>query len=96
MKVIIQEPVPFFSDGDEDYFFEWLKSIAAVKDAVGCARGLEVTLADPVDDPSLRELIGLLTRYGLETKWLRKLRTEQNERWCANKRAYWYRPVFED
>jgi len=96
MKVIIREPVPFFSEGDEDYFFEWLKSITAVKDLVGCTRGLELTLADHVDDPSLRELIGLMTRYGLDMKWLRSLRTKQNEHWFAHDNTYWYSSVFED
>ena len=96
MKVIIREPVPFFSDGDEDCFFEWLKSIAAVKDFARCVSGLEVTLVDQVDDPGLRELIGLLKRYGVDMKPLRKLRTTQNERWFANVKAYWYPSVFED
>ncbi|SEA75088.1 hypothetical protein [Nitrosospira multiformis] len=96
MKVIIQEPSLFFSDGDEDYFFEWLKSITSVKGFTRCVGGLEVTLVDQVDDPSLRELIGLMTRYGLDMKWLRNLRTAQNECWFANDNKYWYPSVFED
>jgi hypothetical protein len=96
MKIVIREPVPFFSDGDEDSFFHWLKSIDAVKDFVGSPVGLEVALADPVDDFSLRELIGLLTRYGLDMKWLRRLRTQQNEAWFASERMYRHESVFKD
>ena len=96
MKIVMKEPAPFFSDGDEDCFFHWLKSIDAVKDFVGGPKGLEVTLTDPVDDPSLRELIGLLTRYGLDMKWLRNLHTQQNEGWFASEKMYWHKAVFKD
>ncbi len=95
MRIIIQEPAPFFSDGDEDCFFQWLKSIAAVKEFVGCSSGLEITLVDP-DDAGLRELVGLMTRYGLDMKWLRNLRTVQNGSWFADDKKCWYRSVFED
>ena len=96
MKFVIQEPVPFFSDGDEDCFFQWLKSIDAVKDFFRCPSGLEITLTEPVDDPNLRELIGLMTRYGLDMKWLRSLRTQQNEGWFASEKMYWHQSVFKD
>ncbi|WP_210347630.1 hypothetical protein [Bradyrhizobium diazoefficiens] len=96
MKIVISEPVPFFSDGDEDSFFHWLKSIDAVKDFAGSPRGLEVELEDPVEDVSLGELIGLLTRYGLDTKCLRRLRTPQNEAWFADEQMYWHKSVFKD
>jgi hypothetical protein len=97
MKVKIQEPRLFFSDGDEDYFFEWLQSISALKDMVPTRPGLlELTLADPLDDPSLAELLGLLKRYGLDMTPLRALLTPENEHWFAEKKAYWYRSVFKN
>jgi hypothetical protein len=96
MKIVIREPAPFFSDSDEDSFFHWLKSIGAVKDFVGGPSGLEVALEDPVEDSSLRELIGLLTRYGLDMKCLRGLRTPQNEAWFADAQMYWHKSVFKD
>jgi hypothetical protein len=97
MKLVIQEPRWYLSAGDEDYFFEWLKSISAVKDIVPTRAGLlELTLADPVDDPSLRELLALSKRYGLDMKPLRNLLTPENEHWFAGKKkAYWYRSVFK-
>jgi len=96
MKVIMREPVPFFSEGDEDSFFQWLKSIEAVKDFVRVRGGLELTLTDPVDDFCLRELLGLTTRYGLDMKWLRNFRTQQNEEWFAEEMAFWHQSVFKD
>ena len=96
MKMLISEPVIFFSDGDEDCFFQWPKSIDAVKDVVGEPRGLEITLAEPVDDFSLRELIGLMTRYGLDMKCLGILRTPDNEEWFARDIMFWHQSVFKD
>jgi hypothetical protein len=96
MKVKIREPRLFFSDGDEDYFFEWLQSIPEVKDVVRVKTDLELTLADQVDDTSLRELLGLLKRYGLDMTPLRALLTPENEHWFAEKKAYWYRSVFKN
>jgi hypothetical protein len=90
------QPVPFFSDGDEGYFFQSLKSIDTVKDFVGVPPGLEVTLTDPVDDFSLGELLRLTTRYGLDMKWLRNLRNQQNEEWFAEEMTVWYGSVFKD
>lgn len=96
MKIVIKEPVLFFSDGDEDFFFEWLKSIEAVKNFVRVPRGLEITLTDPVHDFCLRELLGLTMRYGPEMKWLKVLQTPENESWFADERAYWHEKVFKD
>lgn len=95
VKITIREPVPYFSEGDEDSFFHWLKSIDAVEDFVGTPKGLEITLTEPVDDFSLRELIGLLRRYGLDMKWLRKLRTPQNEAWFVDEKKFWHDAVFK-
>jgi hypothetical protein len=94
MKVVIRGPTRFFSTGDEDSFFHWLRSIAAVKNVVGCRTDLEITLVDPVDDCSLRELIGLTTRYGLEMAWLRQLRNDGNKSWFDNENTFWYESVF--
>jgi hypothetical protein len=94
-KVVIREPI-WFSDADEDSFFDWLKSLKAVKDFVGVPSGLEITLSDPVDEFSLRELLGLMSRYDLDMKWLRALRTSENESWFADDQKYWHDKVFGD
>ncbi|TRL30317.1 hypothetical protein FM996_17245 [Methylosinus sporium] len=94
MKIIIGEPIPFFSNGDEDSFFYWLKSIDAVQGFVGCPSGLEITLTDPVDEHSLRELIGLATRYGLDMRWLRQFRNDANKLWFDDETTYWHKSVF--
>ena len=96
IKAIMREPVPFYSDGDEDCFFGWLKSIEAVQDFERVRGGLELTLTDPVHDFCLRELLGLTMRYGLDMKWLRALRTPENEKWFVNDQMYWHEKVFKD
>ena len=95
MEIEIKLP-RWFSDGDEDYFFAWLKSVDQVKHYAGGPRGLVVTLAEPVDDPNLRELIGLMRRYDLDMKWLRQLRTKENEKWFASETKDWHQSVFKD
>ncbi|WP_243368757.1 hypothetical protein [Fundidesulfovibrio soli] len=94
MYIVIQEPVPFYSEGDEDFFFHWLQSITSVESVSRCLQGLEITLDDPVDDASLRELIGLMARYSLDMKCLKPLRTAQNEHWFADPIKYWHKSVF--
>jgi hypothetical protein len=73
MLLLIPEPTSFYSESDEDYFFDWLKSIPAIKDVVGVRGGLNLTIEDPIDQLSFYELIGLLTRYQLDKKVLRRL-----------------------
>ncbi|WP_243313580.1 hypothetical protein [Fundidesulfovibrio agrisoli] len=94
MKLIIPQPRLYYSNGDEDFLFHWLKWIAEGKDAILCDGGVEITLNDPVDDASLRELIGLMARYSLDMKCLKPLRTAQNEHWFADPMAYWHKSVF--
>lgn len=96
MKIIIKEPASYLSEGDEGVFFNWLESVDAVKNVVGCSTGLELTLAEPVDDSSLRELIALMTRYGVDLKWLRSFVTKENEGWFASSKTYWHKSVFAD
>lgn len=96
IQIVIKEPVPFYSELDEDHFFGWLKSIPGVKSVNGTSKGLELTLNDPIDKPSLYEIIALMTRYKLNQKCLRVLCSSNNEAWFKNKAMYWYQSIFED
>ena len=94
MKIIISEPIPYFSYGDEDHFFHWLESIPAITNRDWLKKCFELTLTEPIDDASLMELIGLLTRYSLDMKCLKVLHTAQNDHWFADPMAYWHGSVF--
>jgi len=95
IKLIIPQPVPYFSQEDENHFFRWLKRIKAVQgNIVGSKHGLHLTLSDPVDDDSLYDLIALLKRYSVDMRCLATLCTPANESWFRSSRKYWYRAIF--
>ena len=94
-KLTIDEPVPFYSEGDEDNFFNWLQSIPAVRGVSGTAKGLEVFIEEPLDDLSLYELIALMTRYSLDRRCLRPLCERDDKCWFRDKEKYWYQSIFE-
>lgn len=91
----INEPRPFFSYLDEKNFFTWLESIPAVKHINGSAKGLEISLATPLNESHIRDLIAIMHRYGIEKKPLQQLCTSENESWFKDKNKYWYQSVFE-
>ena len=89
-ELTIKEPVPFFSEEDENSFFRWLQSIPAVRKVVGTPEGLKLTLIEP-DKLSIYELIALLTRYQLDRRCLRDICESSKERaWFRRKEMYWY------
>ncbi len=94
--VLIAESVAFLSDGDERSFFGWVESVPGVKSVQGRGRALLITFAGKrLPDESLREVIALFFRYGVEMTQLADLLTEGNRAWFANPKAYWYRNVFK-
>ena len=94
MLLLIPEPTRFYSESDEDYFFAWLKSIPAIKNFVGTQGGLSLTIEEPIDQLSFYELSGLLTRYQLDKKVLRRLCELHDDPWFTDAKNYWYESVF--
>lgn len=94
MKLVIPEPKLWYVYSDEKFFFAWLESIGTVTRVTGSKRGLELTLATPVSDDDLADLIGLMKRYRLDMKCLQKLCTTENRHWFKKSNKYWYRSVW--
>lgn len=94
--LLIQEPALFYCEPDEDYFFTWLKAIPAVKSITGTPMGLELIIEEPIDQLSFYDLVGLMTRYGLDRKCLRPLCESQTDPWFRDTKNYWYSAVFSD
>jgi hypothetical protein len=95
--ILIKEPGPFYSPQDEDYFFEWLQSIPAVKGVKGVKGGcLEVTIDGPVNEGCLADLMAVLSRYSVDLKPLKALCAPNNEKWFRDPIKYWYPAVFGD
>lgn len=104
-ELIIPEPLLFFSQVDEDLFFHGLKSIPAIGEfsirpgapMSGLPNQITLTLqSSKMDDDSLRNLIGLLMRYGLEMKSLNGQVSELNQHWFMREDQYWFAKVFGD
>lgn len=93
-RLIFPEPRIFFSNKDEKVFFRWLEGIREIGRVTRVSNGLEAHVVLPISDRSLRELIALLTRYGLDKRCLAPLVSDDNEAWFKNKKMYWYRSVF--
>ena len=67
MKYVIPEPRIYFGTIDENCFFSWLKGIDGVENVVGTPDGLTIwTSKNKFDVYSLRELVALMRRYGLD------------------------------
>lgn len=94
MLLPIPEPMYFYCGSDENHFFTWLKSIPAVKAVAGSPDGLNLTIEEPIDQLSFYELVGLMTRYQLDTKALRQLCDSQLDPWFTDTKNYWYASVF--
>lgn len=93
--ITIKEPVPFYSASDETHFFQWLQSIPSVKSINGTSNGVEVRFKKRLGYDDLYELIALLTRYDVDQSCLSVLCNKNNEGWFKDKKAFWYKSVFE-
>ncbi len=88
---------PFFSEKDEELFFEWLDKIKCVKKYEGhfCTLDIEVD-ADLIDENELREMIALFLRYDVDMKQLAMFDHPQFSVWLKNKSTHWYGVIFGD
>ena len=86
---------PYYSRGDEDAFFQWLKRIKCVTRWEGS--GTELRLHVPskrISNKCLRELISIFQRYRIPMRQLAKFENETNRAWLRNRNGFWYREMF--
>lgn len=92
---LIGKKIKFYSQKDEEAFFEWIKRIECIERFEGAGDELYLYIAsDKVHDFDLRELLALFYRYDIEMKQLQKFLIEDNKTWFCNKKGFWYRKVF--
>jgi predicted RNA-binding protein associated with RNAse of E/G family len=87
--------VRFYSAGDEEAFFSWLKKLPFVERTEG--RGLTLYMeinSRAVDEDGLRELIALFRRYGVDLAQLVAFDRDEFSDWFRDPRAYWYKAIF--
>ena len=96
LSMLIASEVLFFSACDENAFFEWLARLDCVAEYYGEGVDLHILLKGVLlDDSSLRELLALFFRYGVEMTNMYVLETHSNRSWFRNPGAYWYTRVFQ-
>lgn len=88
--------ITYYSYGDEEAFFKWVKGIGCVSDLQGAGRQLHITIDDAkVGAAELRELIAVFHRYKIDKKQLAQFASAENKSWFRdNKDAYWHKDVF--
>lgn len=87
--------VRFYSQNDESVFFKWLRDIPCVEKFEGRGLTLYITvLPNLVDEDSLRELLALFCRYGVEKRQLAQFDRVEFSEWFRNPNAFWHVEVF--
>lgn len=85
----------YYSQYDEDAFFEWLDKIDGLLNYRGDGEYLYINISNKcIDDNSLRELIALFFRYGIDMKQLSVFKNDNNQRWFFDSQKYWFGKVF--
>jgi hypothetical protein len=86
----------FYSPADENAFFLWLKTIVGVNRFTGKPYGLLVDIDMAIfNEQSLRDMLALYQRYGLNMQALRMFETPANCTWFRDENTYWYAAVFK-
>jgi hypothetical protein len=89
------ESVDYYSQKDEDAFFEWLAKIRCVTKIAGSGYILSMTIQlDLVDQDGLRELLAIFHRYGISMSQLAALEQPEWAAWFRSESAYWHAGVF--
>jgi hypothetical protein len=93
--VVIEEPSPFYSYPDEKSFFDRLEAVRSVQKIERRGRNLEIKIRTPISKVGLRELLSVLTRYGVrDLSGLQQLTNSRNKMWFEGPQTYWHRAVF--
>ena len=96
MPILIRTPDgPYYSQGDERAFFEWLKRIPAVHKLGGVGEELHIHVRRrQIPWESLRELIALFHRYQGPMEQLAQFENSSNRKMFRNSKMFWYGAIF--
>ena len=96
MPILTRNPDgPYYSEGDERAFFEWLNRIRCVERVGGSGPGLQIHVrGQKVSSTCLRELIALFSRYHVPMGQLAQFESASNRRWFKDPEMFWYGAVF--
>jgi|JI102314DRNA_FD_contig_31_3642703_length_3484_multi_4_in_0_out_0_3 hypothetical protein len=88
-------PLDYYSQYDEDSYFERLGRIPSVVSYRGVGHQLEIEFDEKkVNAEDCRELIALFCRYRNSLAPLRQLAKIPGNEWINNKQGFWYGEMF--
>ncbi len=98
MTTLVCKNTTFFSQLDEQSFFERIDQIKCIKSWEGISDNIVLHIkTKSISDNCLRELISLFHRYKIEMSQLSCFLTEKNKNWFLdNKKSYWHKQVFKN
>ena len=95
--ILICKKIKFYSQKDEDAFFEWVKKITCIDkiSATGDELYLHV-IGNDLQDDGLIDLLGLFYRYNIDMRQLETFLTKKNKKWFfdGKTKGFWHRRVF--
>ncbi|HUR39993.1 MAG TPA: hypothetical protein VM240_02395 [Verrucomicrobiae bacterium] len=89
MVIELEGPV-FFGQQDEDQFFAWLCSLTKHGKVEGRGSKIYLSLRAPVEDDTVKQLLVLCLRWGIDIAPLTILRAPSNRDWHL-----WSKPLSE-
>jgi len=82
---------------EEHFFFECLYKIKSITNIEGAGDELYIDFkGKKISDYAFKGLIGLFFRYKVNIKQLQIFINKKNEKWVKNKKAYWYKKMFDN
>jgi hypothetical protein len=92
---LLANAVRFLSPGDEKAFFDWLSEIPDVDCVTGFGESIRIQMkTDFPEDDSLRELVALFHRFGVDSQQLAIFASDKNRIWFCRESAFWFQNVF--
>ena len=94
MAVLICKRVIFYSQGDEEAFFEFARRIKGVRKIDGVRDEIQIHVQARLSDKSLRDILGLFQRYKIEMRQLSQFETDKNREWFRDSRKFWFKKIY--
>ena len=95
---LVCKRVDFYSNFDEDAFFEWLKKISCISKMEGFGEELYIDVdRSKLTEMDLREMLALFYRYNIDMKQLELFLSDENKSWFFdNKESFWYDRIWKE
>jgi len=99
IKFHIKDAVKYYSQGDEDRFFECFYTLPEYVNVRWDGSNLQLTLNTPISLESFKELVALFTRYGVPFGFLRTALpalSAEGKSYFTNSEGYWFAELFSE